>query len=53
MRLLSTPLGTTNFPLYIRDNKTSAGYVAPRGTPISVRTREKAFSQTAGKFFPV
>jgi hypothetical protein len=53
IKLVSTALGTTTFSLYIRDNRTSAGYVAPRGSPISVKTRERAFSQVAGKFFPV
>jgi hypothetical protein len=51
--LVSTNLGTINYNVYIKDNRASANYVPPRSTSISIKTRDKATSQAAGKYVPV
>lgn len=53
MRLVSATLGTINYSLYIKESRTSPNYVPPRGTTTFIKTRERAASQSAGKFIPI
>lgn len=41
-RLVSTNLGTINYSIYIKDSRTAANYVPPKGTSTSIKTRERA-----------
>ncbi len=49
VRLFTNTLGSNSYPVYIRDNRTSPGYAAPRGSTISLKLREKTYSQRAGQ----
>jgi hypothetical protein len=51
--LVSPNLGTINYNVYIKESRASANYVPPKSTSISIKTRDKATSQTAGKYVPI
>jgi hypothetical protein len=50
LRLLTNTLGVISYPLYIKETRTSTGYVPPRTATSVVKTRERMSSQVAGKF---
>jgi hypothetical protein len=50
---VSANLGTINYNIFIKENRASANYVPPRSISVSIKTRDRASSQTAGKFIPI